>query len=267
MNNIQETLLLAERLTKKGFSYKKRLLRKFDTKNQFDAEQLSYVVDGGKPGYYIHFLGHLVKNSDAKLILELGNRYGSSTLAMYSGLQKNQKLVTVDIERDQRYVPEEVFADERVEFVFGDCIDLQSFTTIPIDIDILFTDTIHTDEQLRAEWSVYEPLLANEAIFIIDDIHLNDKIKLFNDLKFNKKNLQLFHGNGFGIIHYIRPEEERGKTKEERIIESSIRATSIWHDRYKKLNNNAYLLTKAITTILIQKSKKKYNKIKKDLQI
>jgi predicted O-methyltransferase YrrM len=160
MNNIAKLLECLKELTPKGVTYPDKLLAKHNPNVEFDKEVLKYLVQGGVAGAYYHWLTLLAQHSDAKTIVELGNRYGTSTIALFHGMKEDQKLITVDIEKDQRYVPSEIFESPQVQFVYGDCLDLSVYEKIPLEIDILFTDTIHFYDQIRAEYLVYEPLLA-----------------------------------------------------------------------------------------------------------
>lgn len=261
MKNIEKTLKKIAELTPKKVIYPIELLKKHNMNISLDRVNLSYLIEGGEAGGYFHWLTLLAKHSDSKLIVELGNRYGTSTIALYHGLKTNQRLITLDTEHDQRYVTDLMFKDPRVKFIYGDCINLKSYLdsneSIPIDIDILFTDTIHFYEQVSSEFEVYEPLLSDEAIIIIDDIYLNDKGRFFYGTPHKKYDLsQLCHGSGFGVIHYIRPIEERNKTKEERIQIALLRSANVWERRYNNLNYHPRSMSKRIREIKTEQLKK-----------
>ena len=238
MNNICSAIKMANTLTPKGIKYPDELLVKHDCASPFDMENLGYLTGGidNNNGYF-PWLTLLAAHSDSKTIVELGNRYGSSTIALYHGLKPDQILFTVDIIKDQRYIPDVIFKDERVKFIFGDALDLSCYRSskaqIPFDIDILWTDTVHTEAQVSAEFYVYEPLLADEALIVIDDININDKRRFFDLADFEKYDLtHICHGSGFGAIRYVRKDSERHMSKDERIMESLFRASQILSKRY-----------------------------------
>src|ERR1019366_3231724 len=105
--------------------------------------------------------------------------------------------------------------------------------SVPLDIDILWTDTLHNYKQVANEFKVYEPLLADEAIIAIDDIHLNDKGRFFDEAPYAKRDLTaLCHGSGFGVLHYVRPVSERGRSSQERVLESLRRSAHIGFENY-----------------------------------
>ncbi|HCT85283.1 MAG: hypothetical protein DKM50_09570 [Candidatus Margulisiibacteriota bacterium] len=239
MKNIKEAITMANSLLPKGVIYPAELLMKHDLTKNPDREYLSYLVNGGAGGGYHHWLTLLLKHSEAKTIVELGNRYGSSTIALYHGLKPDQVLYSLDIVKDQRFVPEVIYSDQRVKFVIGDALDLNSYLDnnidIPIDIDIFWTDTEHFYEQVAAEFDVYEPLFSDEAIIVMDDINMNDTRQLFDAMPFEKYDLtSICHGSGFGVIHYVRDEKERGKSRLERINQSLLNSSKIIYGKYQR---------------------------------
>jgi len=224
-------------LTPQGVKYPAALLEKFNDHDAFDREQKGYLVNGGEGGAYNHWLTLLAQHADARLILELGNRYGVSTLALYHGLPRETRLITVDTVKDQRYVPANIFNDPRVRFIFGDALDLSAYdragVDIPIDIDILWTDTVHFYDQVKSEFFVYEPLLADDCIIVIDDCYLNDKGKFFREAPYEKFDLaKLCHVNGFGVILYKRPEAERKQPATDRVRSAMMRSMETGYRRY-----------------------------------
>lgn len=255
MKNIVETLAVLEKLTPMGVSYPPELLAKHNPQVPLDAACLSYLVNGGVAGAYFHWLTLLMKHLEPRLTVELGNRYGSSTIALFHGMASDQTLITMDIDHDQRYVPQKIMQSDQVKFVFGDCIDLNVYEEnkidIPIDIECLFTDTVHCYEQLSSEYQVYESLLADEAVIVIDDINLNDKRVFWEEVNCHSKYdlTDLCHGGGFGAIHYIRPVSERNRTKEERIQLALKRSSTIWKNRFLRLHDDPSVLLNRIREI------------------
>ncbi len=201
---------------------------------QDDKLVMSYIVQG-QGGFYYQFLPLFVRYFKPQNILELGNAYGISTVMMYSELPPQAKLTTVDIDKDQRYVPEEVFKDTRVRFVWGDALDLNIYQgDIPHDIDFLFTDTVHFYQQVKDEYDVYEPLLKDGAFILIDDIYIKDKAKLFRELPFEKWDLTSWcHGNGFGLLRY-----KKEKVYENPILAAALASSRIGHRKFYALKKD-----------------------------
>lgn len=158
----------------------------------------------GQGGYNYQFFALFTRYFQPKNILELGNLYGVSTVMIFSELALEAKLTTVDIVKDQRHVPPEIYEDSRVKFIYGDVLDLNIFgQNTPTGIDWLFTDTVHFYQQVKDEYDVYEHLLADGAFILVDDINLSNKRKLFDELPFEKWDLtEWCHHNGFGLLRY-----------------------------------------------------------------
>lgn len=233
--SIEEALKNIEGEIKSG-SYKlpNNLLRKVDTSTELGKANLSYIKGAG--GYYYQLLPLLVRYLKPKNVLELGSFYGISTLMMYSELDASAKLTSLDIEKDLRYVPEEIFKDSRVKFVWGDDLNLNIFkNNIPNDIDLIYIDTVHFDQQVRDEYSIYKNFLAQKALIIMDDIHLGDTGKLFEELPFIKWDVtKFYHHSGFGIILFERPEDFPQDSKEA-ILKAALASAAIGHRKYNML--------------------------------
>jgi len=198
-----------------------------------DPEMTSYV--NGQGGFYHQFLALFTRYTQPENILELGNAFGVSTIMIASELLPNAKLTTVDILKDQRYVPEFVYKDNRIRFVYGDDLDLNIYgNNIPQGIDWWFTDTVHFYQQIRDEYNVYEPLLKDGAFILIDDIWVKDKGKLFQELPFEKWDLSSWcHHNGFGLLRY-----KRDKQDDNPLLTSSLQSAKIGYRKFYALQND-----------------------------
>jgi len=189
----------------------------------------------GKGGFNYQFFALFTRYFKPKNILELGNLHGVSTVMIFSELAQECELTSVDIVKDQRYVPQEIFKDSRVKFIYGDALDLSIYGhKTPTEIDWLFTDTIHFYGQLKDEYNVYEPLLADGAFILIDDINLNDKRKLFDDLPFEKWDLTDWcHHNGFGMLRY-----RKSQTFADPKLEAALRSSRIGFRKFNSLKQD-----------------------------
>jgi predicted O-methyltransferase YrrM len=159
---------------------------------------------GDEFGCYFRWLSIAVKKLQPKNILELGNDAGASTLCIYTEMPSNAKFISVNITRNLRCVPEPVFQDNRIRFVFGNDIDPSIFNgNPPKDIDFLFIDTDHNYKHLKKESEIYFSLCKNGCLIIFDDVQSNDLPKFWNELNFNKLDItEDCHSTGFGIAEY-----------------------------------------------------------------
>jgi predicted O-methyltransferase YrrM len=215
-----------------SYQFKEANLAKFGT-SEDQQVHLGYVRDG-VGGFYPKFLAAMVKEFQFKNIVELGNEKGFSTLAMYDALPEDSSFITIDLLKDQRYCPDAMFTDPRVKFIFGDVSDLSIFKGhLPMDIDLLFTDTIHFNFQISDEFEIYQHLLADKAIVAIDDINLNDKRLFFDRMPYAKWDLtEVCHVSGWGLFLYERKEK---LSIEERTLKAFQASAKIWYRKFLEL--------------------------------
>jgi hypothetical protein len=173
------------------------------------TEHYNYITNSdGNHGYFWYL--HKITNYVSGSVVELGNRRGCSTLAIYDALKKRQKFYSLDIFKDCRYVVPEVYEDSRVQIMndFNSTdIDRIKKTFKPKSIGMLFCDTIHLYEQIKEEYDVWSPYLKDDAIIVVDDIRddfsssdLRTKWKFHEEwsgIKFDVTDTA--HLSGFGI--------------------------------------------------------------------
>jgi hypothetical protein len=204
-----------------------------------DRPYRAYLTDA-ESGYF-RFLPLLVRALGLGSILELGNREGLSTVCLFSALDAGARLVSVDLVKDQRFCPPAMFSDPRVRFVHGDVADLGIYAgDVPIDIDLLFSDTIHVDRQIRDELAIYQPLLSDRALIAVDDINLNDKRRLFEELPYPKWDLtELCHVTGFGLVLF---ERDVSADPSGRLAQAYAASAQVWKRRYDEASQVPFRL-------------------------
>lgn len=227
-----DTLIENFSLLKEKNTIAQKNLTKFDDKIKTDALYLSFI--NSKDQHYLTFLNYLVKQVKPKNIVELGNREGLSTIALYDAAKETgSDFYSIDIEKDQRYCPLYMFSDNQMHFLFGDVCSFEIIKQLPKSVDLLFTDTLHFDFQLRDEWEIYQHILSDTALVAIDDINIHDKRKLFDEVPFSKWDLtELCHANGWGLFLFIR-KENIYKEEQERKINTAI--IQVWERKYESL--------------------------------
>ena len=80
-----------------------------------------------------------------------------------------------------------------------------------IEIDILHVDTVHSYNQVTSEWQEYEPLLAQGAAVLFDDLHANDDgvAQKFYELPHPKRQDDRLHlGCGYGVLLYCKEQRQ-----------------------------------------------------------
>lgn len=160
-------------------------------------------------GYFI-WLACAVRLLKPKHILELGTLRGFSATAMYSELQSDGMLMTVDIEPTPRCFKPAMEADLRVRVVVGNDLDLSIFgNELPQDIDLLFMDTLHTYEHVSAEWQLYRQFLVSGALVVVDDIIAHDVPRWWNNLPY-KTAIEFCEGHSTGLGYFFYEEIHNG---------------------------------------------------------
>ena len=103
-----------------------------------------------------------------KHVVELGVRYGVSTVGILAGEPKS--LISVDMVRYETIdAIEELAHENQIDFSFIEANDLE--IEIP-ECDVLFIDTLHTYEQLRQELTLHADK-AREWIVMHDIVWIN----------------------------------------------------------------------------------------------
>lgn len=223
-------------------------LKKFNKDDKFDKFCYSFIE--GQGGYYVKFLKYLVENIKPRTIVELGSQKGFSTLSIYDALKNiDSHFYTIDLEKDQRYCPDEMFKDTKVSFLFGDVCSVNILKKVPFDINLLFTDTAHFKDQIEDEFEVYQYLLSDIALVAVDDIHLNDKGEFWDKLSYQKWDLtNLCHETGWGLFIFERKEII---SKEERYVKMIEVSARIWERKYNEqfLENNRRTSMKLVNQV------------------
>ena len=125
----------------------------------------------GNHGYF-SLLHNLTTNIEGTIV-ELGNREGLGILSIYDALSENSELYTLDIVDDVRFINDKIKSDSRVKILNDfDALDSDrvSKTFEKKSISMIFLDTIHTYEQVLAEFILWEPYMKDDCVMLIDDI-------------------------------------------------------------------------------------------------
>ena len=153
-------------------------------------------------GYYCWLPG-FIELLQPKQIVELGGAMGVADIMILRTLSEDDHLYSVTL------------AENGLEFcyikknypnfipVVGDDLDLDNW---PKDldwdqVDLIFFDSEHSEDQLTKELDLYFPLLKKGTILLFDDIHLNPGMdNVWRSLKCEKYDLtSSLHWSGFGL--------------------------------------------------------------------
>ena len=127
----------------------KNNLANFKSGNKTDNLYLSFI--NSKSERYLAFLNFIIKELKLRNIVELGNREGLSTVAIYDAIKKTgSDFYSIDIEKDQRYCPKHMFSDKQMHFIFGDVCSYDVINKLPRKIDFLFTGNANVNANASA---------------------------------------------------------------------------------------------------------------------
>ncbi len=197
----------------------------------FDAESLGYIDSESE--WYYGWLALAVRILTPRHVLELGSFRGGSAVCLFQELDAFSKLTSVDLIKDLRFCPPRMLHDPRVSFVLGNDLDLSIYEErVPLDIDFLFIDTVHSFHQISAEWAIYQHLLMDRALVVLDDIRLHDMGKFWEELRYQKlEATEHCHSSGFGAFIFEREVE----TDEE------CRLSKAWQASREAMSRDAHL--------------------------
>ena len=127
----------------------------------------------GNHGYFSLLNRTTANLDDDAVIVELGNREGLGILSVYDAMKENQTFYTLDIVNDIRFIGDKIRNDDRVKILNDfDALDSERVKREfkEKSISLIFMDTIHTYEQLKAEYEIWGPYLKDDCIIMVDDI-------------------------------------------------------------------------------------------------
>lgn len=139
-------------------------------------EQRQFAGGNTLPYYRVFY--RLAEKFKPKFSVELGS-FQATASAHLAGGNPDGKVVTIDIHKD----PGQELDEERcweAEQYFDNLTHIKGWTWddhvvqavmgVNQPIDILYIDAWHRRDYVEREWSLYEPLLADKALVICDDI-------------------------------------------------------------------------------------------------
>lgn len=222
-----------------------------------NEEYLGYLQSTERNFYY-QWLALLVKKIKPKLILELGNNLGMSTLMIFSQLPETSRFISIDLTKQLSFIPPEIFSDSRLRFYFGNDLNLNIFgDDLPIGIDILFIDTNHTYEQISAEWGIYRNLCNPGAIIILDDIRTNDMFDFWESLSYPKLELtEKCHESGFGFFLYTSDNRPDPLKACRAALQNVFERHDLLHEKHKEKTVSISAICRNIVNKLLLGEKK-----------
>lgn len=159
----------------------------------------------GQPEHlYYWWLALAIRFFKPASVLELGTAVGASSIMMYSELQRDSTLTSVDIMTNGRFVPQDIRDDARTEYITADANDTalyKHFLDRKQRFDFLFLDTDHVAADLRKQLQLCKSVLEPGALVVLDDIRVNDMFDAWQEIPGPKLEItQDCHPSGFGVF-------------------------------------------------------------------
>lgn len=116
---------------------------------------------------HLPYLYEAVVQRDAKIVVELGVRYGNSTSALLAGVHETGgHLWSVD---PQPMPPAEWLTNERWSLLPDDDLSAAALGFIPDTIGVLFIDTSHMYAHTLMELNLYGPRVRSGGVILLHD--------------------------------------------------------------------------------------------------
>lgn len=182
----------------------------YDSNMAISQEEFDNYKTNTGHTYYL-YLFNLIKILQPKHILELGTSIGRSANFIMCALpenrmsRQNSKLTTIELGSFMRTDLKPFFNDNRLQIIYGSTTDKEIYAPLNLkNIDFIFIDTLHEYDQVVAEWNIYKNFLTDNAIVVMDDIHLNTGMdKFWNELPYEKIDCgNDVHFSGFGMFRF-----------------------------------------------------------------
>lgn len=136
-------------------------------KETFQKTTQPHMISGYLQGRFLSLISKMIS---PKNILEIGTFTGYAALCLAEGLQKEGKLITLDINEDLAYIPKKYFAESefasQIEFRLENALDfLRNSDEI---FDLIFIDA---DKENYAEYlKLVKPRMKSGSVLLIDNV-------------------------------------------------------------------------------------------------
>jgi len=183
-----------------------------------DERYLADIPVIGHTNCYYKLLYAIAKKYKPGLTVELGSYWGTAAAHFAAG-NPGGKVLTIDIHREDKVaqkLSQEADAHyDNLKYINGWTWDDHVIERVKAEqkpIDILFMDAWHTYEHHMTEKGLYFPLLADEALVIVDDVFeskdtTKDMVLFWDELKGKRFITTDIHGwISVGFLRHLRDE-------------------------------------------------------------
>lgn len=128
-----------------------------------------HMISGALQGRFLALVSKMVS---PKTILEIGTFTGYATLCLAEGLQKNGRIVTIDINQDLAYLPQKYFDESeyahQIDFRLEPAIDYLQNNQDHASFDLIFIDADKENYVEYLKW--VKPKMKTGSVLMIDNV-------------------------------------------------------------------------------------------------
>lgn len=177
-------------------------------------EEVSQLIGHTNPYYIAFFI--IAEELQPEFVVELGS-WRAYAAAHFAEGAEGCRVVTIDIHKDNQDDKQKAI-EVCGQWPNLDYINKWTWDAVPdveaydLPIDILFIDAWHEYEYAMKEWELFEPLLADNALVICDDIMdaegaTKDMIRFWKEISKGRQAFldeSLHDGVPMGFMQYVR---------------------------------------------------------------
>ena len=154
-------------------------------KETFQKTTQPHMISGYLQGRFLSLISKMVS---PKNILEIGTFTGYAALCLAEGLQKDGKLITLDVNENLAYLPQKYFAQSefasQIEFRLENALDFLKNSSETFDLIFIDADKENYPEYLQ----LVKPRMKSGSVLMIDNVLWYGKVL---DEKGNKQTEQI----------------------------------------------------------------------------
>lgn len=138
-------------------------------KETYQKTTQPHMISGYLQGRFLSLVSKMVS---PKTVLEIGTFTGYATLCLAEGLQKEGKLVTLDVNEDLAYLPRKYFSESefknQIEFRLENALDYLKNNKDYSTFDLIFIDA---DKENYAEYlKLVKPKMKSGSVLMVDNV-------------------------------------------------------------------------------------------------
>ena len=152
------------------------------------GKSVAEIIDGSSRVHALSHYARLVEYVQPRHFLELGTGQGASGSVIMSVLPTKSKFTTInhaipaDYEFGELLIP--WASDKRLTMLVGDTTEPDTVKKVVGPVDFMFIDTLHEAWQAATELRLFQSVLENGTLVLVDDLLHNDMMAFWRSLPY-----------------------------------------------------------------------------------